>query len=424
MFCEHLRFEQPLTAIRFDAELLRAPIVQNAETLQAFLATAPQSVFLRYKNDDSWTARLRRRLRQASIQAGETHWPLLEELAAELGTNPTTLRRRLEAEGTSYQQLKDRLRSDLAIDRLVSSQASIDELALELGFHDASAFHRAFRRWTGLPPGPTAGASRASRSGKRGDRPRADRGRSPLGHPAGGRWPPRHRGAAGHLLPGRARRRADPGRPSGSGKSTLLRCFNRLAEPGRGTIRLGGEDIRQLDPRQLRRRAAMVMQTPVLFEGTVRDNLCLRPPGHTLDLGEPRLAAVLQEVGLDPALLDRDAAQLSGGEKQRVTIARALLGDPQVLLLDEPTSALDPPNTARVVEVLTRLCRARGMTVVAVSHQPEFVRALGGWVLYLVKGRVKAYAPVSVLDASDAQADSGLRAFLAGVVEPTEGSPA
>lgn len=153
MFCEHLRFEQPLTAIRFDAELLRAPIVQNAETLQAFLATAPQSVFLRYKNDDSWTARLRRRLRQASIQAGETHWPLLEELAAELGTNPTTLRRRLEAEGTSYQQLKDRLRSDLAIDRLVSSQASIDELALELGFHDASAFHRAFRRWTGLPPG-------------------------------------------------------------------------------------------------------------------------------------------------------------------------------------------------------------------------------------------------------------------------------
>jgi AraC-like DNA-binding protein len=165
MFCEHLRFEQPLTAIRFDAELLRAPIVQNAETLQAFLATAPQSVFLRYKNDDSWTARLRRRLRQASIQAGETHWPLLEELAAELGTNPTTLRRRLEAEGTSYQQLKDRLRSDLAIDRLVSSQASIDELALELGFHDASAFHRAFRRWTGLPPGPTAGASRASRSG-------------------------------------------------------------------------------------------------------------------------------------------------------------------------------------------------------------------------------------------------------------------
>ncbi len=153
MFCEHLAFDQAVTAIHFDAELLKAPIVQNADSLKAFLATAPQSVFLRFKNDDSWTARLRRRLRQASTQAGETHWPLLEELAVEMGTNPTTLRRRLEAEGTSYQQLKDRLRSDLAIDRLVSSQASIDELALELGFHDASAFHRAFRRWTGLPPG-------------------------------------------------------------------------------------------------------------------------------------------------------------------------------------------------------------------------------------------------------------------------------
>ncbi|MCA6215853.1 ATP-binding cassette domain-containing protein [Ideonella sp. B7] len=204
--------------------------------------------------------------------------------------------------------------------------------------------------------------------------------------------------------------------PSGSGKSTLLRCLNRLSEPSSGTIRLGGEDICRLDPRQLRRRAAMVMQTPVLFEGTVRDNLRLRPAGVACDLSDSRLAAALDEVGLAAALLDRDAAQLSGGEKQRVTIARALLGDPEVLLLDEPTSALDPPNAARVVEVITDLRTRRGLTVVAVTHLPEFVRALGGWVLYLVQGRVRAYVPVTVLDASDAQADDGLRAFLAGVV--------
>lgn len=210
--------------------------------------------------------------------------------------------------------------------------------------------------------------------------------------------------------------------PSGSGKSTLLRCLNRLSEPSSGTIRLGGEDICRLDPRQLRRRAAMVMQTPVLFEGTVRDNLRLRPADMACDLGEPRLAAALDEVGLATTLLDRDAAELSGGEKQRVTIARALLGDPEVLLLDEPTSALDPPNAARVVEVITNLRAHRGLTVVAVTHQPEFVRALGGWVLYLVQGRVRAYVPVSVLDAADAQADEGLRAFLAGVV-PCEEAP-
>ncbi len=211
--------------------------------------------------------------------------------------------------------------------------------------------------------------------------------------------------------------------PSGSGKSTLLRCLNRLSEPGAGTIRLGGEDICRLDPCQLRRRVAMVMQTPVLFEGTVRDNLRLRPAGMVCDLGEGRLTAALEEVGLAPGLLDRAATDLSGGERQRVTIARALLGDPDVLLLDEPTSALDPPNAARVVEVITDLRARRGLTVVAVTHLPEFVRALGGWVLYLVRGRVRACGPLAVLDASDPQADDGLRAFLAGVAPCGEAPP-
>src|SRR6266849_835152 len=132
--------------------------------------------------------------------------------------------------------------------------------------------------------------------------------------------------------------------PSGSGKSTLLRCLNRLVEPTGGSVRFDGRDIRALDPRDLRRRAALVMQTPVLFEGTVRDNLRVRPAGTPGDFSEASLASAAVEVGLDAGLLDRDAATLSGGEKQGVTIARALLRDPQALLLDEPTSALDPPN--------------------------------------------------------------------------------
>jgi len=129
--------------------------------------------------------------------------------------------------------------------------------------------------------------------------------------------------------------------PSGSGKSTLLRCLNRLAEPTAGTVRFDGRDIRSLDPRDLRRHAALVMQTPVLFEGTVRDNLLIRPAGASGDFSSERLAQALAEVGLEAGLLDRDAATLSGGEKQRVMIARALLRDPEALLLDEPTSALE-----------------------------------------------------------------------------------
>ncbi len=150
MFCEHIRFDAGCTAIHFDAASLAAPVVQNAATLRQFLATAPQSVFLKYRNEDSWTARLRRHLRTGL----ETHrWPVYERVAADFGIAATTLRRRLDAEGTSYQGIKDRLRSDLAIDRLCNSRASIEQIAGELGFQDPSAFHRAFRRWNGAPPG-------------------------------------------------------------------------------------------------------------------------------------------------------------------------------------------------------------------------------------------------------------------------------
>jgi putative ABC transport system ATP-binding protein len=197
--------------------------------------------------------------------------------------------------------------------------------------------------------------------------------------------------------------------PSGSGKSTLLRCLNRLAEPTGGSVRFEGRDIRSLDPRDLRRRAALVMQTPVLFEGTVRDNLRVRPAGTPGDFSDASLASAVVEVGLETALLDREAATLSGGEKQRVTIARALLRDPQALLLDEPTSALDPPNAALVVETVSRLRELRRLTIVAVTHQPELVRRLGGCLLYLVRGEVLAYER-----PDSGVTDAKLQAFLAG----------
>ena len=150
MFCEHIRFDAEQTCIRFDAAALALPVVQNPATLRQFLATAPQSVFMKYRNEDSWTARVRRHLRMA-LECQQ--WPVFAEVAAHFSLAPTTLRRRIEAEGTSFQGIKDRLRSDLAIDWLDEGQLSVDEIAARLGFQDPSAFHRAFVRWNGVQPG-------------------------------------------------------------------------------------------------------------------------------------------------------------------------------------------------------------------------------------------------------------------------------
>jgi len=149
MYSEHLGFDASQTAVRFQARLLGLPVVQRPESLKVFLQTAPQSVFLKYKNESSMTARLRRRLRKC---LGQQDWPVLEDVARELHTSPTTLRRRLESEFTSYQGVKDEVRRDAAIHHLCSTNLSIGDIATLVGFQEASAFRRAFKSWSGVQP--------------------------------------------------------------------------------------------------------------------------------------------------------------------------------------------------------------------------------------------------------------------------------
>lgn len=158
MYSQHLCFDAPRTAVCFDAKLLASPIVQSAETLKQFLRDAPQSVFLKYKNEDSWTARVRRRLRDS---IGTQDWPVLEGVAREFHVAPTTLRRRLVAEGTSYHGIKDELRRDAAIHHLCNGALSVAEIGGLLGFRESSAFHRAFKKWSGVQPGQYRLAMRA-----------------------------------------------------------------------------------------------------------------------------------------------------------------------------------------------------------------------------------------------------------------------
>jgi ABC-type methionine transport system ATPase subunit len=121
-------------------------------------------------------------------------------------------------------------------------------------------------------------------------------------------------------------------------------------------------------------------------------------------LSKPRSRAALAKTP--------DSFLLSTLAKQRVTISRALLGDPEALLLDEPTAALDPPNAAVVVDTISALQQSRGLTIVAVTHQPELIRRLGGCLLYLVKGRTEAYECIDRV--APAINDGRLRGFLAG----------
>jgi putative ABC transport system ATP-binding protein len=206
--------------------------------------------------------------------------------------------------------------------------------------------------------------------------------------------------------------------PSGAGKSTLLRCLNRLVEPTSGTVAFAGQDVKSFDPRALRCRVGLVMQAPVLFDGSIGDNLRVRPSGAPGDYSDASLRQALEEVGFEPEGLDEDSATLSAGEKQRVAIARALLRGPEALLLDEPTSALDPPNAHLVIDTISRLRETRDLTIVAVTHQPDLVQRLGGSLLYLVKGRVQAFQKTSEA-AGEGSIDARLGAFLAG--EPMTG---
>ncbi len=161
--------------------------------------------------------------------------------------------------------------------------------------------------------------------------------------------------------------------PSGAGKSTLLRLLNRLADPDRGTVRFAGEDVRGLDPLELRRRACLVSQLPAPLPGTVAENVRFGPELRGDDADVPRS---LELAGLGRSYAEREAGRLSVGEQQRVMLARALALEPEVLLLDEPTSALDPRTEAGVEATLMRLVHEHGVSAVVVTHDRAQARRL------------------------------------------------
>ena len=170
---------------------------------------------------------------------------------------------------------------------------------------------------------------------------------------------------------------------SGSGKTTLLRLLNRLIDPTAGRILLDGVALTELDVLALRRRVGLVAQAPVLLSDVVLDEVRVGRP----DLSDGRVTELLARVGLGEQFATRPTAGLSGGEAQRLCLARSLAVEPEVLLLDEPTSALDGPS-ATVIATLVRGHVNAGGTVVLVSHDTALVATVAERVLELDHGHL------------------------------------
>ena len=148
-FAPVMKFDAARTEITFAADYLELPIRQTGETLEDFLKTAPADLLVKFKNTHSLTSRIRDVLKS---QIGE-EMPTLNDVASMLYLSPQTLRRRLAAEGKSYQGVKDALRRDAAIHLLLNPRLTLEDVAQQVGFSETSTFHRAFKKWTGVTPG-------------------------------------------------------------------------------------------------------------------------------------------------------------------------------------------------------------------------------------------------------------------------------
>jgi len=176
---------------------------------------------------------------------------------------------------------------------------------------------------------------------------------------------------------------------SSAGKSSLLRMFNALTSPTQGQISFRGLDI-DTDILSLRKNVGVLFQNPVVFAGTVRDNMLIagRWDQSIAQILDHELLAALEQVGLENTLLTSNAKDLSGGEQQRLALARTLLNHPQVLLLDEATSNLDPKLARAIMDQIDMLGKTLHLTVIAVSHDYLLMKRYAKRVIILSKGRI------------------------------------
>jgi ABC-type methionine transport system ATPase subunit len=182
---------------------------------------------------------------------------------------------------------------------------------------------------------------------------------------------------------------------SGSGKTTLLRLLASLEPFSEGEILFEGKHIEELEPRNYRKTVGFVRQTSAMFDGTIEDNLRFAMEVSGAGFEREKAEKLLAKVGLDSKLLCAKSDTLSVGQAQRVSIARTLATEPQVLLMDEPTSALDPHSANAIVQLVENLAREMNITAILVLHNLELAKKGTDRIALLHCGKIDSFAPTA-----------------------------
>lgn len=187
--------------------------------------------------------------------------------------------------------------------------------------------------------------------------------------------------------------------PSGAGKSTLLKLCNGLISPTAGDIYIHDKHISEYHPVELRRMVGIALQNAPMIKGSVYRNLSLPLELAGKKLSEEEAVSFLEDVGLQESFLHRDSKDLSGGQQQKVSIARTLVNRPRILLLDEITASLDLTSSREIEQLIMKLNRRYSVTMVWITHNLEQARTIGHYTWVMIAGKVAETGESSLLES-------------------------
>lgn len=202
--------------------------------------------------------------------------------------------------------------------------------------------------------------------------------------------------------------------PSGAGKTTLLKLCNGLLSPTDGEIYINNETISSFNPVLLRRQVGIALQSAPMIKGSVYTNLSLPKRLQGMTLSREEAISFLEDVGLDASFLDKKASDLSGGQRQHVSIARTLINKSSILLLDEITSALDRTSVKEVEELIVKINQKYNVTIIWITHNLEQAIRIGHYTWVMMNGQVVETGLSTLLNNPT---NEKVKSFVEGVMD-------